>query len=107
MYKLDLPVDYKEAAAIERRRQMEEERKSRIFNAKTRIIGVCPGMAISSVHVFLFISGLERYLNVNFIVCIHVSYKNLAVHIQTAYSSDWRVQNFFKKCTTKKNPLSK
>ncbi|XP_076447852.1 RIB43A-like with coiled-coils protein 2 [Babylonia areolata] len=40
MYKLDLPVDYKEAAAIERRRQMEEERKSRIFNAKTRTIGV-------------------------------------------------------------------
>ncbi|KAK7490046.1 hypothetical protein BaRGS_00018746 [Batillaria attramentaria] len=40
MYKLDLPVDYKEAAAIERRRQMEEERKTRIFNAKTRQIGV-------------------------------------------------------------------
>lgn len=91
MYKLDLPVDYKEAAAIERRRQMEEERKSRIFNAKTRIIGVCRsgmGMAISSVHVFLFISGLERYFSVNFIICIDVSYKNLDVHIQTAYSSD-------------------
>lgn len=40
MYKLDLPVDYKEAAAIERRRAMEEERKTRIFNAKTRQIGV-------------------------------------------------------------------
>ena len=40
MYKLDLPVDYKEAAAIERRRQMEEERKTRIFNAKARQIGV-------------------------------------------------------------------
>ncbi|CAG5118410.1 unnamed protein product [Candidula unifasciata] len=40
MYKLDLPVDYKEAAAIERRRAMEEERKSRIFNAKVRQIGV-------------------------------------------------------------------
>jgi hypothetical protein len=40
MYKLDLPVDYKEAAAIERRRQMEAERKTRIFNAKTRQIGV-------------------------------------------------------------------
>jgi len=40
MYKLDLPVDYKEAAAIERRRAMEEERKTRIFNAKTRTIGV-------------------------------------------------------------------
>lgn len=40
MYKLDLPVDYKEAAAIERRRNMEEQRKSRIFNAKVRTIGV-------------------------------------------------------------------
>ncbi len=40
MYKLDLPIDYKEAAAIERRRNMEEQRKSRIFNAKARIIGI-------------------------------------------------------------------
>jgi len=40
MYKLDLPIDYKEAAAIERRRNMEEQRKSRIFNAKTRLIGI-------------------------------------------------------------------
>lgn len=40
MYKLDLPIDYKEAAAIERRRTLEEQRKNRIFNAKTRIIGV-------------------------------------------------------------------
>ena len=40
MYKLDIPVDYKEAAAIERRRNQEEQRKSRIFNAKTRQIGV-------------------------------------------------------------------
>jgi len=40
MYKLDLPIDYKEAAAIERRRNQEEHRKSRIFNAKTRLIGV-------------------------------------------------------------------
>ncbi|CAG2255012.1 RIB43A-like with coiled-coils protein 2 [Mytilus edulis] len=40
MYKLDLPVDYKEAAAIERRRLMEDQRKSRIFNSKCRTIGV-------------------------------------------------------------------
>lgn len=40
MYKLDLPIDYKEAAAIERRRNMEEQRKSRIFNSKTRVIGI-------------------------------------------------------------------
>jgi len=40
MYKLDLPIDLKEAAAIERRRAQEEQRKTRIFNSKTRIIGV-------------------------------------------------------------------
>ena len=40
MYKLDLPVDYREASAIERRKNMEEQRKSRIFNAKTRLIGI-------------------------------------------------------------------
>lgn len=40
MYKLDLPIDRKEAAAIERRRNQEEQRKSRIFNAKTRLIGI-------------------------------------------------------------------
>ncbi|XP_013411666.1 RIB43A-like with coiled-coils protein 2 [Lingula anatina] len=39
-YKLDLPIDLKEAASIERRRNMEEERKSRIFNAKVRLIGI-------------------------------------------------------------------
>ncbi|XP_063952991.1 RIB43A-like with coiled-coils protein 2 [Lytechinus pictus] len=40
MYKLDLPIDHKEAAAIERRRNLELERQSRIFNAKVRTIGV-------------------------------------------------------------------
>ncbi|GAB1597975.1 RIB43A-like with coiled-coils protein 2 [Argonauta hians] len=40
MYKLELPVDYKEAAAIERRRDMEQQRQCRIFNAKTRTIGI-------------------------------------------------------------------
>jgi len=40
MYKLDLPVDTKESAAIGRRRQKELERQSRIFNAKVRTIGV-------------------------------------------------------------------
>lgn len=40
MYKLDLPIDLKEKAAIERRRQLEKERQSRIFNNKHRLIGV-------------------------------------------------------------------
>ncbi|XP_069841892.1 RIB43A-like with coiled-coils protein 2 isoform X2 [Dendropsophus ebraccatus] len=40
MYKLDLPVDLKEVAAIERRRNKEQQRQSRIFNAKARTMGV-------------------------------------------------------------------
>nr|DBA21640.1 TPA: hypothetical protein GDO54_018249 [Pyxicephalus adspersus] len=40
MYKLDLPIDPKEIAAIERRRNKEQQRQSRIFNAKVRTIGV-------------------------------------------------------------------
>jgi len=40
MYKLDLPVDMRESAAIERRKQREFERQSRIFNASVRTIGV-------------------------------------------------------------------
>ncbi len=42
MYKLDIQVDAKESAAIERRRITERQRQSRIFNARERIMGVCP-----------------------------------------------------------------
>jgi len=35
-----LPKDHKQAAAIERRRRFEEERKLRIFDARQRLIGV-------------------------------------------------------------------
>lgn len=40
-FKITTEQDIREAAAIERRRQNEEERKARIFNAKQRILGVC------------------------------------------------------------------
>jgi len=40
MYKLDIRVDAKESAAIERRRNLERQRQSRIFNARERTIGV-------------------------------------------------------------------
>lgn len=40
MYKLDVAVDTREAAAIERRQNMEKQRQSRIFNARQRTIGV-------------------------------------------------------------------
>lgn len=40
MYKLDIQVDAKESAAVERRRIMEQQRKGRIFNTRERVIGV-------------------------------------------------------------------
>ncbi len=40
MYRIDLPMDAKEAAVISRRRRVEEERKLRIFNPHERIVGV-------------------------------------------------------------------
>lgn len=40
MYKLDLPPDPKETAAIERRRNREQQRQSRIFNTRYRTMGV-------------------------------------------------------------------
>lgn len=39
MFKLDLPVDRREAAALQARRQREEERKTRIFDSKQRTMG--------------------------------------------------------------------
>lgn len=50
MYKLDLPIDLKEAAAIERRRNMELERQNRIFNAKVRTIGIDTQAIKEQVH---------------------------------------------------------
>lgn len=41
MYKLDIPLDLKEKAAIERRRRAEKERQGRVFNSRHRQIGVC------------------------------------------------------------------
>ncbi|XP_030077174.1 RIB43A-like with coiled-coils protein 2 [Microcaecilia unicolor] len=40
MYKLDVPVDRKEAAVLERRRNAELQRQSRIFDCKIRTIGI-------------------------------------------------------------------
>ena len=40
MYKLDLPIDLRESAAIQRRKIKEQQRQSRIFNARVRTIGV-------------------------------------------------------------------
>ncbi|XP_044856358.1 RIB43A-like with coiled-coils protein 1 [Mauremys mutica] len=40
MHKVDLPVENKEAAALEARREREKQRLSRIFNARHRTMGV-------------------------------------------------------------------
>lgn len=40
MYKLEQPVDLAEAAALQRRREAEQQRKSRVFDANVRTIGV-------------------------------------------------------------------
>lgn len=71
MYKLDLPVDYKEAAAIERRRRMEEERKSRIFNAKCRTIGVSfsPTLSYQNSYARSHIFQLYRQMFLPFQIC--------------------------------------
>ena len=59
MYKLDLPIDLKEQAAIERRRRLEKERQSRIFNNRYRLIGV-----INALKLFLkiFLSIYDKKL---------------------------------------------
>jgi len=40
MYKVDIPLDLKDKAAIERRRREEQQRQGRVFNSKYRQIGV-------------------------------------------------------------------
>ncbi|XP_075772072.1 RIB43A-like with coiled-coils protein 1 [Pelodiscus sinensis] len=40
MHKVDLPLESREAAAIEARREREKQRQSRIFNARHRTMGV-------------------------------------------------------------------
>ncbi|XP_077327736.1 RIB43A-like with coiled-coils protein 2 isoform X1 [Lithobates pipiens] len=60
MYKLDLPADPKGAAAIERRRNMEQQRQSRIFNAKVRTIGVDVPMLERQMEERKAMERLER-----------------------------------------------
>ncbi|KAM7535645.1 hypothetical protein Aperf_G00000096372 [Anoplocephala perfoliata] len=50
MFDLDLPMDKKERAAVERRRVREEQRKARIFNEKIRLIGVDECALANQVH---------------------------------------------------------
>lgn len=60
MYKLDLPIDLKEQAAIERRRRLEKERQARIFNNKHRLIGVDKNALDQQIQDKLFMEEMER-----------------------------------------------
>lgn len=63
MYKLDLPIDLKEKAAIERRRRAEKERQARIFNAKYRQIGVDTEALEQQVQDRNWLEDLEKKRN--------------------------------------------
>lgn len=57
MFKVPIATkdDINEAAKLERRLQFEDERKTRIFNAKQRLFGVCfPWFFIFHFSLFLF-----------------------------------------------------
>jgi hypothetical protein len=60
MYKLDLPVDMREQAAIERRRRLEKERQARIFNNKHRLIGVDLEALEQQKQDKMFMEEIER-----------------------------------------------
>lgn len=60
MYKLDLPVDLREQAGIERRRRLEKERQGRIFNNKHRIIGVDKNALEQQVRDKYFMEEMEQ-----------------------------------------------
>ncbi|RNA36592.1 RIB43A-like with coiled-coils 2 [Brachionus plicatilis] len=60
MYKLDLPIDLKEQAAIERRRRLEKERQARIFNNKHRLIGVDKNALEQQIQDKMFMEEMER-----------------------------------------------
>ena len=60
MFKLNLPADLKEQAAIERRRRLEKERQSRIFNNKYRQIGIDKQALEQQVNDKKFIEELDK-----------------------------------------------
>lgn len=65
MYKLDLPIDIKEKAAIERRRRAEKERQGRIFNARNRQIGV-RNLIFPLLALSLLSRSIQRHSNNKF-----------------------------------------
>jgi len=58
MYKLDIPLDLKEAAAIERRHKLEIDRQNRVFNSRIRTIGVSHYYSRSLTSILMFQNAL-------------------------------------------------
>ena len=82
MYKLDLPIDLKEQAAIERRRRLEKERQGRIFNNKHRLIGVDKNALDQQVQDKKFIEEMEQKRNEAFgIFLLLLIFLNLVLRI--------------------------
>ena len=75
MFLLNLPVNTREQAAIERRRREEKERLSRIFNVKYRTIGV-------------------DYLEINSDQCWHwIAFRSIRRHSMSKWRNEHRWKN--------------
>ena len=61
MYKLDIRVDTREAAAIEKRRSLEQQRQRRIFDARERTIGVSRINALSTQFMIHALENIPVY----------------------------------------------
>ncbi|CAF0810428.1 unnamed protein product [Rotaria sordida] len=63
MFLLNLPINIKEQAAIERRRSEEKKRLSRIFNVKYRTIGIDKASLDEQVKERQYMKNLEKQRN--------------------------------------------
>lgn len=84
MYKLDLPVDLAEQAAIERRRRLEKERASRIFNNKHRLIGIDKEALDQQINDKKFMEEMEQKRSEAFGTIYYLSTKS-------QFSSMWLI----------------
>lgn len=81
MYKLDLPVDLAEQAAIERRRRLEKERASRIFNNKHRLIGIDKEALDQQINDKKFMEEMEQKRSEAFGTIYFLSKKSIPFHV--------------------------
>jgi hypothetical protein len=62
MYKLDIPLDLKERAAIELRRRAEKERQGRVFNSRYRQTGVRSDELLYLINLFFSYRSIKKHL---------------------------------------------